>query len=735
MQVDPATAAGSHTHAGKTYYFCSPWCLDRFRQDPDAYLKPVSAPEPPHAAGVWTCPMHPEVRQEGPGACPICGMALEPVVLSEGPDPELRDMTRRLIFASILGAPVLVLGMAHGLGGAWSAWIQLALSIPVVIWCGWPFWQRAWSSLRHRSPNMFTLIASGVGAAWAWSIVVTVAALHLPVYFESAAVITALTLAGQVLELRARARTGEAIRSLLSLAPAMARRVEPGGTESDVPLDRIQVGDILRVRPGERIPTDGVVTQGSTSVDESMLTGEPEPAAKRPEDRVTGGTLNTTGSILMRAERVGRDTLLSQIVRVVGEARRSRAPIQKLADRVSSWFVPLVFVVALATALIWGLAGPEPRLAGALVNAVAVLIIACPCALGLATPMSVMVATGRGAHAGVLVRDATALEMLARADTLVLDKTGTLTEGKPSVSAVEAAPNAGISPEELLRLAAGLERGSEHPLASAILREADARGAAPEPVEGFESVPGLGALARLGGRVIAAGNEELTRRQGADVRPLAGRAAALRREGATVVFLARDSAILGLIAIQDRLRAGAARTLEQLRASGLRLVMLTGDHRATAERVAQTLGIEEIHAEVPPLRKHDLIRRLQQEGRVVAMAGDGINDAAALSAADVGIAMGTGTDIAMQSADVTLVKGDLQALARARRLSDAAMRNIRQNLVLAFAYNTLAVPVAAGALYPFTGWLLSPMLASAAMSLSSVSVIANALRLRSVNLG
>jgi Cu+-exporting ATPase len=675
-------------------------------------------------------------------------MALEPetVTADEGPNPELVDMTRRFWVSAALTAPLLALAMgdmlapalAGRLGTGASLWLQLTLSTPVVLWAGWPFFARGWYSLRTRQLNMFTLISLGTGAAYGESVFAVLFPDALPhdmrhgdappVYFEAAAVIVTLVLLGQVLELRARSATSGAIRALLGLAPKTARRIREDGTEEDVPLAEVTPGDRLRVRPGERVPVDGVVLEGRSGVDESMITGEPIPVEKFPGSRVTGGTVNGTGTLVMRAERVGADTLLAQIVRMVAEAQRSRAPIQRLADRVSAWFVPAVVVVAGLAAIGWSLWGPDPRVAYAIVNAVAVLIIACPCALGLATPMSIMVGTGRGAQAGVLIKNAEALEVMEKVDTLVVDKTGTLTEGKPRLVTVAAAP--GSSETELLAIAAGLEVASEHPLAAAVLAAARERGVTPAPVEEFESVTGQGVVGRAGGRRAALGNLRLLAAEGADPGPLAERAEVLRREGQTVMFLAVDGAPAGLLGVADPIKPSAQEAIQLLHAERLRIIMLTGDSRTTADAVARSLGLDDVVAEVQPAEKALAVKRLQGEGRVVAMAGDGVNDAPALAQAHVGIAMGTGTDVAMESAGITLVKGDLRGIVRARRLSRATMRNIRQNLVWAFVYNALGVPVAAGLLYPFLGLLLSPIMASAAMSLSSVSVIANALRLR-----
>jgi Cu+-exporting ATPase len=698
--------------------------------------------------------MHPEIVRPGPGSCPICGMALEPKTIGaeEGENAELRDMTRRFSVSTVLTLPLLasVMGdmlpgqpLRHLISPHVGAWGQLVLATPVVLWGGWPFFVRGWQSLVNRSLNMFTLIALGTGLAYVYSVAATLVPGLFPaafrthggevgLYFEAAAVITVLVLLGQVLELRARSQTSGAIRALLGLVPRTARRVRADGGEEDVALDTIQVGDRLRVRPGEKVPVDGVVVEGTSAVDESMVTGEPIPVEKTAGDRVIGGTVNGTGGFVMRAERVGRETLLAQIVQMVSEAQRSRAPIQRLADRVSAWFVPTVVLVAVVSAITWATIGPEPRAAYAIVNAVAVLIIACPCALGLATPMSIMVGTGRGAAAGVLIKNAEALEIMERVDTLLVDKTGTLTEGTPKL--VTAEPAAGVQETELLGLAAGIERGSEHPLAAAIVAGATARGIAVAPSEEFRSVTGKGVVGRVAGRAVALGNRRLMEDLGVTLGDLNERAEKLRGEGQTVMFVAVDGRPAGLVGVADPIKASTPEALELLRASGLRIVMLTGDSRATAEAVARRLGITEVEAEVLPEQKIAAVKRLQAAGRKVAMAGDGVNDAPALAQADVGIAMGTGTDVAMQSADVTLVKGDLRGIARARRLSQATMRNIRQNLFFALVYNALGVPIAAGVLYPWFGILLSPIIASAAMSLSSVSVIGNALRLRRIEL-
>jgi Cu+-exporting ATPase len=763
MRVDPARAAGSHVHAGRTYYFCNPGCRERFAAEPERYLKggpagPGEARPPapaPRRVAAWTCPMHPEVRADGPGACPICGMALEPLEPVAGAaaeeNPELRDMRRRLALAAALTLPLFVLAMAdmvpgrplHGvLSASAQPWVEMLLATPVVLWAGWPFLQRMGASFRTRFPNMFSLIGVGTLAAYSWSLLATLLPGIFPAsvrghggmvdrYFEAAAVITTLVLLGQVLELRARQRTGDAIRSLLGLAPKMARRIGADGSETDAPLAEVRVGDRLRVRPGEAVPVDGQILEGRSAVDESMVTGEPLPVEKEPGSRVTGGTVNATGSFVMKAERVGADTLLARIVRLVGEAQRSRAPLQGLADRVAAVFVPAVFVVAALAFLGWTLFGPEPRLAHGLVAAVSVLIIACPCALGLATPMSVMVGVGRGATAGVLVKDAAALEALERVTTLAVDKTGTLTEGRPRVGIVEAF---GFAETDVLRLAASLERGSEHPLAGAVVAAAQGRGLELSPVSEFRARPGRGVCGTVEGRRLALGNEAFLTELGL-ANPLAERVRTLQSEGHTVMLLAVDSRPAGLLAAADPVRTEARFALDALRGEGLEVVMVTGDSGPSAGAVARALGIGRVEAGVLPDRKAEVVKRLQGEGLVVAMAGDGINDAPALARADVGLAMGTGTDVALETAPIALVKGDLKAIVRARRLAKATVRNIKENLLLAFAYNTLAIPLAAGALYPVFGWLLSPMIAALAMSLSSVSVIGNALRLRRVALG
>jgi Cu+-exporting ATPase len=694
--------------------------------------------------------MHPEVVQIGPGTCPKCGMALEPRVATEGEgsNPELVDMTRRFWIGVVLTLPLLAamvsdllpsMPLHRLLGGQALNWIELLIATPAVLWCGWPFFVRMGESFVRRSLNMFSLIGIGTGAAYAYSVVATVLpgvfpasfraeGGELPVYYEAAAVITVLVLLGQVLELKARGRTSAAIKALLGLAPKTARRLNADGTEEDVPLAHVHVGDRLRVRPGEKVPVDGVVLEGRSAVDESMITGEPIPVEKAPGDKLTGATINGGGSLVMRAERVGRDTFLAQIVQTVSEAQRSRAPIQRLADVVSSYFVPAVVIVALVTFAVWGLAGPAPRMAHALVNAVAVLIIACPCALGLATPMSIMVGVGRGASSGVLIKNAEALERFERVDTLVVDKTGTLTEGKPRLASVAA--ESGFSDEEVLRLAAGLERGSEHPLAAAIVAGAEARGVALPPAQDFQSHPGRGVAGTVDGRLVALGNQRFVESRGAVLNGLGERAAELARDGQSVVFLAVDGRSAGLLGVSDPIKVTTPEALDLLRRDGVRVVMLTGDNRVSAQAVASKLGLDGVKAEVLPDQKADVVKRLRGEGRVVAMAGDGINDAPALALADVGVAMGTGTDVAIKTAGITLVKGDLRGIARARRLSRATMRNIRQNLFWAFVYNSVGVPIAAGALYPWFGLLLSPVIAAAAMSFSSVSVIGNALRLR-----
>jgi Cu+-exporting ATPase len=800
MRVDPSTAAGSFVYQGTTYYFCCQGCLTKFRADPQRYLAPASTqqaapavPAPPGTRYVcpmcpevleekpvpcpkcgmalepdsvqplptkteYICPMHPEVVQAEPGSCPKCGMALEPktVTVEEELNPELVDMARRFWVGLGPTAVVFVLAMSHMLPGhpmqhvlsdTQSAWVQFLFSTPVVLWAGWPFFQRGWASIVHRSPNMFTLIAIGTGTAYLYSVFATLfpwlipQSFHLesgavPVYFEAAAVITVLVLLGQVLELRARSRTTGAIRALLGLAPKTARLLHADGREEDVLLEQVLVGNRLRVRPGERVPVDGVVLEGATAIDESMITGESLPVEKAAGDRVTGGTINGSGGLVMRADRVGADTLLAHIVQMVAEAQRSRAPIQRTADVVAGYFVPIVVGVAIVTGLAWALVGPEPRLAHALLNAVAVLIIACPCALGLATPMSIMVGTGRGAAAGVLFKKAEALETIEKVDTLVFDKTGTLTEGKPKLRVVSAVPP--WSETDLLRLAASVERGSEHPLAGAIVSGAEARGITMEPVSEFISKTGKGVVATVGTRRVAVGTLDLMRDLRIDgetsLAGLEANAELMRQTGQTVMFVAVDGLTIGLLGVADPIKGSTPEALRLLRQEGISLVMVTGDHAVTAQAVAKELGLEDVRAGVKPEAKGRVVQELQKQGHVVAMAGDGVNDAPALAQADVGIAMGTGTDVAMENAGVTLVKGDLRGIVRAHRLSKATMRNIRQNLFFAFVYNMIGVPVAAGLLYPFFGILLSPMLASAAMTFSSLSVISNALRLRHADL-
>jgi P-type Cu+ transporter len=751
MRAKPTTAHRT-THDGSEVLFCSAKCKDKFVADPARYLHPQSPPPPPAPAGTtYTCPMHPEIVRSGPGSCPICGMALEPMMpsLESGPDPELRDMTRRFVLAAVFTVPLVVIVMAEMfgaafLGGRSRVWAELALATPVCTWSAWPFYVRFAQSLKNRRLNMFTLIGLGVAVAYGYSLVAAIAPGMFPAsfrdvhhgtvatYFEAAGVIVTLILLGQVLELRARSATGAAIRKLLGLAATSARRIASDGSEQDVPLDVIQVHDRLRVRPGEKVPVDGVVLEGKSSIDESMVTGEPIPVEKQAGDRVIGATINGTGALVMRADKVGSETLLARIVAMVADAQRSRAPIQKLADQVSGVFVPVVVLVAVATFVVWGLVGDEPRMANAIINAVAVLIIACPCALGLATPMSIMVATGRGATLGVLFRNAEAIEQMRQIDTLVVDKTGTLTEGKPRLVSITAAE--GIEEATLLRLAASLERASEHPLAAAIVTGANERGVALAEVAEFTSVTGKGVRGKVDGRDVALGNRAMLDTLGLDPGGLAGRAETLRADGQTVMFVAIDGNPAGLVGVADPIKETTPDAIRALRGDGLRIVMMTGDSATTAQAVAQKLGLDDVLAEVLPDQKAEHVARLQQEGRVVAMAGDGINDAPALARAHVGIAMGTGTDVAMESAHVTLVKGDLRGIARARALSRQTMSNIKQNLFFAFVYNAAGVPIAAGVLYPLFGWLLSPMLAAAAMSFSSVSVIGNALRLRRAEL-
>lgn len=755
MTVSIETATPSFLHEGRKYYFCRPQCLERFRENPQQFIsgsaKPsVQAHEPGSQAGVeYTCPMHPEIVRDGPGSCPICGMALEPRTISveEEANPELDDMTRRFWVGVVLTIPLLVIAMSDLIPGQpleqilsmkTAGWIELALATPVVVWGGAPFFARAWQSLVTRNLNMFTLIGLGVGVAYVYSVVAQIfpqifpASFRehgaVPVYFEAAAAITTLVLLGQVLELKARSRTGTAIKALLRLAPKTARRLKPDGSDEDVPLDEVRAGDHLRVRPGEKVPTDGVVIDGQSSVDESMVTGEPIPIEKNKGDRVIGGTVNGNGSFVMRAERVGAETMLARIVQMVADAQRTRAPIQKLADRVSSYFVPTVIAVAAITFVIWALFGPDPRMGHALVNSVAVLIIACPCALGLATPMSIMVAMGKGAGAGLLFKNAEAIELMHKANTLLVDKTGTLTEGKPELVLVRTAK--GFEESETLRLAASLERASEHPLANAIVTGAEGRGLRFASVEAFQAIPGKGVRGAIEGRSVALGNPALLDELKINAGDLGQKAEELRSNGQTAVFVTIDGRVAGIIAVADPIKATTPEAILQLHEEGVQIVMVTGDSRTSAQAVAAKLSLDDVVAEVLPDQKVEVVKRFQREGRSVAMAGDGVNDAPALAQADVGIAMGTGTDVAISTADVTLVKGDMRGIVRARRLSRATMRNIKQNLFWAFIYNVLGVPIAAGILYPFFGLLLSPVIAAAAMSFSSVSVIGNALRLR-----
>ena len=765
MSVSPDNAAGTYEYQGERYYFCSASCLGKFKEHPSHYVEDrdphssakisaVGTPSHAHAhpvkldatsgkihntQAIYTCPMHPEVRQAGPGSCPKCGMALEPEVATEddGPNHELIDMTRRFWIAAVVSLPVLILGMMEV-----QRWPQFVLATPVVLWAGWPLFVKAWSSIIHRSLNMFTLIGMGVGTAYVYSSIAMLAPSLFPhgfgghdglppVYFEAASVITALVLLGQVLELRARSQTSSAIKALLGLAPKTARLVKPDG-ETDVPLADVQVKDQLRVRPGEKVPVDGVIREGTSSIDESMISGEPIAVEKSPGDTVVGGTINGTGSFVMEANRVGRDTVLSQIVQMVGQAQRSRAPIQRLADTVSSWFVPAVIAAAVLSFAVWAVVGPEPRFANGLLAAVAVLIIACPCALGLATPMSIMVGVGRGATVGVLIKNAEALEVMERVDTLVVDKTGTLTEGKPKVTAV--VPLSDLPENDVLRLAASVERGSEHPLAAAIVKAAENRSLPLGSAVDFKSLTGRGVIATVDGHEVALGNVKLIDELHIDSTSARSRAEEHRIQGQTAMFVAVDKRVVGVIAVADPIKDSTPDAIAALHADGIRVIMLTGDSRSTAEAVGRTLNLDEIRAEVLPDQKSQIVKELQKQGRVVAMAGDGVNDAPALAQAEVGIAMGTGTDVAIQSAGITLLKGDLRGIQRARTLSRITMKNIRQNLWLAFIYNVLGIPVAAGLLYPFFGILLSPMIASAAMTLSSVSVISNALRLRRASL-
>ncbi len=753
MSVDPATTPHVATHEGAHHYFCSAGCLAKFEADPAQYVgdaPQVTKPAPEEA--IWTCPMHPEVQRPGPGSCPICGMALEPMTptLTDGPSPEYADMKRRFMVGLVLSLPVValemgghLLGLNRLLGQQMSNWVQMVLATPVVLWAGWPFFERGWASLKSRHLNMFTLIAMGTGVAWAYSMVAALlpgvfpAAFRtahgaVPAYFEAAAVITVLVLLGQLLELRARETTSGAIRALLDLSPKLARRVRADGSDEEVPLDEVLVGDTLRVRPGEKVPVDGVVLDGRGTVDESMVTGESMPVTKEAQSKLIGGTINQTGGLVMRAEKIGRDTMLARIVQMVAEAQRSRAPIQRLADTVSGWFVPAVIAVAVLAFVVWSLVGPSPAMGYGLIAAVAVLIIACPCALGLATPMSIMVGVGRGAQAGILIKNAESLERMEKVDTLVVDKTGTLTQGKPAVIAIETAE--GFDADEVLRLAASLERSSEHPLALAVVRAAEEKHLAiSEPSEVDQPV-GKGITGSIDGRRIVAGNARFMGEQNIPTVELGERADRLRNEGATAIFLGVDGKIAGAIGIADPVKESTPAALKALSEAGIHVIMLTGDNRVTAEAIARRLGITDIEADVLPDQKSEIVKRLRAQGRIVAMAGDGVNDAPALAAADVGIAMGSGTDVAIESAGITLLKGDLTGITRARHLSRATMSNIRQNLFFAFAYNVAGIPVAAGALYPLFGLMLSPIIAAAAMALSSVSVIGNSLRLRRITL-
>jgi heavy metal translocating P-type ATPase len=768
MDVDPSGRQHVSEHDGQTFHFCSGHCQAKFDGNPQAYLIPdgrehahqghdlghdhVAATPPPGQLAEWTCPMHPEIRRPGPGSCPICGMALEPVMVTadSGPSPELADMTHRFWVGVALSFPVVFLGMGGDLIPAIhdvtspraSGWVQFALATPVVLWGGWPFFERGWTSVRTLKLNMFTLIAMGTGVAWLFSVIATVAPGIFPdafrmdgavdVYFEAASVITTLVLLGQVLELRAREQTSGAIRALLDLTPDTAHRINPDGTEQEVTLDQVAVGDRFRVRPGEKVPVDGDVEEGRSTLDESLVTGESMPVTKTVGEAVIGGTINQTGSLIVRAEKVGKDTMLARIVQMVAEAQRSRAPIQRVADRVAAWFVPAVIVIAVVAFLVWAIVGPDPRLAHALVVAVSVLIIACPCALGLATPMSIMVGVGRGAGLGVLIKNAEALERMEKVDTLVVDKTGTLTEGKPSVTQVVTID--GIDQDDLLRLVAGVERASEHPLGLAIVNAATDAGLPIPDVTDFDAPVGRGAVGTVEQRQVRVGSASFLTSEGLDPTALNPEADGLRGDGATVIFVAVDDQVAAIIAIADPVKATTPAAVEALRAEGIEVVMLTGDNRVTADAVARQLGIDRVEAEVLPDHKPDVVKRLRSEGRVVAMAGDGVNDAPALAAADVGLAMGSGTDVAIESAGITLLRGDLTGIVRARKLSQATMGNIRQNLVFAFMYNVAGIPIAAGVLYPTFGLLLSPMIAAAAMALSSVSVIGNALRLRAQHL-
>ncbi|WEX10442.1 heavy metal translocating P-type ATPase [Chelativorans sp. AA-79] len=754
MKVDRATAKHFARHEGRGHYFCSAGCKAKFEANPEQYLGERPVPEPAPEGTLYTCPMHPEIIRDKPGSCPICGMALEPMGVptgEEGPNPELVDFTRRLWVSAVLSIPLLLVAMGpmiglpfrDWIGERTAVWLELALATPVVLWAAIPFFERGYQSIVNRSPNMWTLISIGVGTAYLYSLVATLFpgifphrfrghGGTVPVYFEAASVIVALVFLGQVLELRARERTGSAIRALLDLAPKTARRLGDDGSETDVPLEEVQTGDRLRVRPGDSVPVDGTVLEGRSSVDESMITGEPVPVEKVEGDVLTGGTLNKNGSLIMRAEKVGKDTMLSQIVEMVAKAQRSRAPIQGLADRVSYYFVPTVVLVAIFAFIVWAIFGPAPSMVFAIVSAVSVLIIACPCALGLATPMSIMTATGRGAQAGVLIKDAEALERFSKVDTLIIDKTGTLTEGKPRLTDVVSAE--GVDSAELLSLAGGLEKGSEHPLAEAIVEGAREKGAALPNASDFQATTGKGVSGMVSGRSVALGNLSMMEDISVDVAPLLARADALRGEGKTVMFVAADGKLAGIVAVADPIKESTASAIRALHESGLRIIMATGDNERTAKAVASRLGIDEVRADMLPESKNKLVDELRAGGAKVAMAGDGVNDAPALAAADVGIAMGTGADVAVESAGITLVKGDLNGIVRARTLAQATIRNIRQNLFFAFVYNAVGVPIAAGVLYPVFGMLLSPMIAAAAMSLSSVSVIANALRLRALAL-
>ena len=751
MKVDPHAAKHKAAHAGTTYYFCSAKCREKFEADPVRYVTPGKRPPAP-AGTTYTCPMHPQIRQAGPGSCPICGMALEPeqASLAEGPSQELIDMRRRFWIGTALSVPVAalemgghVLGLDHLVDQQTSNWVQFVLATPVVLWGGWPFFVRGWKSLVTRSLNMFTLIAMGIGVAWIYSAVATVAPDIFPpafrgpagsvaVYFEAAAVITVLVLLGQVLELKAREQTSGAIKALLELAPTRARRIRADGSDEEIDLEQVKVGDLLRARPGDKVPIDGSVIEGRSHVDESMVTGEPLPVLKEPGAKVIGGTINGQGSFVMRAEKIGRDTMLAQIVQMVAQAQRSRAPIQRLADIVSGWFVPAVILIAVAAFVAWAVWGPQPAMGYGLVAAVSVLIIACPCALGLATPMSIMVGVGRGAQAGVLIRNAEALERMEKIDTIIVDKTGTLTLGKPRVTAIRLA--AGFDEAEVLRLAASLENASEHPLAAAIVHAAKERSLALSKTSEFDSPTGKGVVGKVDGHALALGNAKFLGEIGIDVSELQGEADVLRRDGATAIFIAIDGRAAGVIAIADPIKESTPAAIDALHKLKIRIVMMTGDNKTTAEAVARKLGIEEVQADVLPEQKGSLVEQLRRQGKAVAMAGDGVNDAPALAAADVGIAMGTGTDVAIESAGITLLRGDLQGIVQARRLSKRVMSNIRQNLFFAFIYNAAGVPIAAGILYPSSGLLLSPIIAAAAMALSSVSVIANSLRLRAIKL-